>query len=70
VARAWARQWSALKEGRAADWVAAVEWCYRYEPWKVAPFMAYRARERPDDPVLRKTIARARSLLAAKPGKI
>jgi hypothetical protein len=67
VARAWAREWGALKEGRAADWVAALRWCYRYEPWKIEAFMAMRARERPDDPVLRETIARAVTLLAASP---
>jgi len=62
VARDWAREWSALKEGRAAEWVATVRWCYRYEPWKVEPCTAMRARERPDDPVLRETIARAFTL--------
>ena len=36
VARDWAREWSALKEGRAAEWLAAVRNCYRSEPWKIA----------------------------------
>jgi hypothetical protein len=67
VARAWAREWSALKEGRAADWLAAVRHCYRSEPWKVEPFMAYRAREGHDDPVVQATVARARALDRASP---
>lgn len=57
-----------MKEGRAADWVTAVRRCCHYEPWKIEPFMAMRAREaareRPDDSLLRETIARAFTLLA------
>jgi hypothetical protein len=68
VACDWAREWAALKEGRRAAWLAAVRWCYRYEPWKVEPFMAMRARERPEDPVAQATIALAFALLAGARG--
>jgi hypothetical protein len=67
--RDWAREWSALKEGRAVDWLAAVRWCYRHEPWKIEPFIAMRARERPDDRVIREAIARALETLARDPDR-